>query len=216
MAEIDLIPASYRTLLQLRSWGVRTVAMIGGALVLTVAGFASFSYINKEVDVEVRALQAKKEITERQREQLKQLNTEKSVYANRLTLLNELRSGVQMDGLFRTIDRALVDSGVWFKDWEFTRANAIVKNREDTVNTGYFIIVKSADEKEADETWRIDTHMNIKGQAEDHSALSRFVRRLFEEPDIQDVRILNTSRSPRRKVVEFDLAIIMKNKGNRS
>jgi hypothetical protein len=49
--------------------------------------------------------------------------------------------------------------------------------------------------------------MTIKGQAKDHAALSRFVRKLFEQPEIQDVRILNTSRLSDERIVNFDLAV---------
>ena len=49
--------------------------------------------------------------------------------------------------------------------------------------------------------------MTIKGQAKDHAALSRFVRKLFTQAAIQDVRILNTSRVTNAKIVNFDLAV---------
>jgi hypothetical protein len=53
--------------------------------------------------------------------------------------------------------------------------------------------------------------MTIQGQARDHSALSGFVRRLFEQTEIDDVRIRRTSlnRSNQSGVVDFDLAIVL-------
>jgi hypothetical protein len=53
--------------------------------------------------------------------------------------------------------------------------------------------------------------MTIKGQARDHSALSGFVRRLFVQPEIDDVRILRTnlSRSNRADAVDFELAVVI-------
>ena len=53
----------------------------------------------------------------------------------------------------------------------------------------------------------------IRGQARDHSALSRFVRRLFEQPEIQDIRILNTSLADNREFVDFNLAVTVNSNG---
>lgn len=210
MAEIDLIPGAYRTLLKLRSWTVRLGVTVGGLILVIVTAYIALNQINKEVDAEVSELQARQEMTTRQRDELKRLDEEKSVFENQLALLSELRSGAATQEMFKTIDRALTDSDVWFLDWEFRRANSIVKKKDESIETGYFIIVKNSENNNESETWKIETHMNIKGQAQDHSALSRFVRRLYEQPEIKDVRILNTTRSPQRKVVDFDLAVIVK------
>jgi hypothetical protein len=132
---------------------------------------------------------------------------------SQLALLRELRSGAAAREMFLTLDRVLINGEVWFLDWEFQRAGSMVKQneKEQAVNTGYFIIVQSNEDTGTSEAWKIETHMNIRGQAKDHSALSRFVRRLFEQPEIKDVRILNTTRARGREMVEFRLAIIVKN-----
>ncbi len=210
MAEIDLIPGAYRALIKLRSWATRLGVAVGGLILASVAAYIILNQINNQIDVEVNELQARQEMTTRQRDELKQLDEEKTGYENQLALLKELRSGAATQEMFRTIDRALTDSDVWFLDWEFRRANSVVKKQDESVETGYFIIVKSGKDNKESETWKIETHMNIKGQAQDHSALSKFVRRLYEQPEIKDVRILNTTRSSQRKVVDFDLAVIVK------
>ena len=52
-------------------------------------------------------------------------------------------------------------------------------------------------------------YMKIRGQAKDHSALSGFVRRLYQQPEIQDVRILNTAVAAGSRYVDFNLAIVV-------
>ena len=53
--------------------------------------------------------------------------------------------------------------------------------------------------------------MTIRGQARDHQALSRFVRSLFEQPDINDVNVQKTSQSDYadRRVVDFSLTVVL-------
>ena len=53
--------------------------------------------------------------------------------------------------------------------------------------------------------------MEIKGYARDHSALSRFVNRLYDHPEIVDARVLNTSVRPAGDgtIVDFDLAVVV-------
>ena len=55
--------------------------------------------------------------------------------------------------------------------------------------------------------------MTIRGQVRDHSALSRFVRRLFEQPEIEDIRIFNTALSGDREFVNFNLAVTVNSNG---
>ena len=72
---------------------------------------------------------------------------------------------------------------------------------------------REANQKEK-EAWQILTHMEVSGQATDHEALSSFVRRVLRQPQIGDVRILNTQQQVDRDktVVDFKL-VIMVNSG---
>lgn len=212
MAEIDLIPLAYRTRIWVQKWFVRLgTALAGMAAVLIVAYFYLAS-LNKDVNMEVIQLQSHQETSNRQREELAQLYDKKSGIESQLALLKELRSGAAAQEMFLMLDRALTSGEVWFLDWELQRAGTRVKQEDNSVNTGYFIIARDSKDKQDTEAWKIETHMNIRGQAKDHSALSRFVRRLFEQAEIKDVRILNTSRPQGGEIVEFMLAVIVKNR----
>ena len=113
--------------------------------------------------------------------------------------------------MFVTIDRALTSNDVWFLEWQFQRAGVMAGEEVRTVNTGYFIVVpEGADQLAADEL-RVRTHMTIRGQARDHSALSGFVRHLFTQREIDDVRILRTALNSSRQAstVDFDLEVVL-------
>jgi len=86
-----------------------------------------------------------------------------------------------------------------------------VENSPQGVSTGYFIVIPAGSSDREEETWKIETHMNIQGQALDHSAMSEFVLNLTQQPEIENVRIVNTrlNRSDLEKLVDFSLDIIV-------
>ena len=131
----------------------------------------------------------------------------------KLGLLTGLRGGSEAVNMFVTIDRALQGDDVWFTDWEFQRAGSTVENTPETTTNGYFIVIPAADGQDSNEAWKIETHMTFNGQARDHSALSGFVRRLYRQKEIQDVRILDTSRRGGNNVVDFRLAVTVDSAG---
>ncbi len=122
-------------------------------------------------------------------------------------MLQGLRGGAAEANLFLGIDEALNGDELWFTNWQFRRAG--VKDTEGrVVETGYFVVVP---EGTPPESWQVETHMTIAGQAQDHGALSEFVRRLLGRAEIENVRIRRTEvqRYATRSVVAFDLAVVI-------
>ncbi|MGI9248495.1 MAG: PilN domain-containing protein, partial [Woeseiaceae bacterium] len=74
-----------------------------------------------------------------------------------------------------------------------------------------FVIVSAEEQSGEIPEWQVETHMTLKGQARDHQALSTFVRSLFEQTDIKDVNVKNTSLTDyaNGRVVSFDLTIVL-------
>ena len=212
MADIDLIPRDYRTRIWLQSRAKRTATVIVSMLVIAAATFAVFSYQVTRIERDITTLQKRQAITTQQREALTQLNEKKTSLDNQLKLLNSLRGGASASTMFVTMDQALNSGDIWFQDWEFQRAGSSVDKPAEPASNGYFIILPASSDKTA-ETWKIETHMKIRGQARDHSSLSRFVRRLFEQPEIQDIRILNTSLASNRQFVDFNLIVTVNSNG---
>ena len=210
MADIDLIPSDYRFQVWLRRSALRFGLALGALSLAASATYFGLVLATSRVQAEVDALQARQLVTTQQRAELTELEETKRSYEQQLALLQGLRSGAAAQAMFETVDRALVD-GVWFLDWEFRRAGAVVEEQPKTVATGYFIVVPAGEGRPAEETWKIETHMAIRGQAQDYSALSNFVRGLLDQPEIHSVRVLESTLLPGTTgaVVQFRLAVVV-------
>jgi Tfp pilus assembly protein PilN len=211
MSNMDLIPQVYRTRRWQSLWVKRTVVLLGVLVGILFAGSMALGIATDKARERVTALQHHQSVTAQQRAELQELDAEKTDLQGQFRLLSGLRSGAAAEKMFVTVDRALTSDDVWFLEWQFKRAGVVVGEEARTVNTGYFIVVPDgADKSDADDL-RVQTHMTIQGQARDHSALSGFVRRLFAQTEIDDVRIRRTAlnRGNQQGTVDFDLAIVL-------
>lgn len=208
---MDLIPEDYKRYLQqlhiLQRW-----ALVMFVLILS-AGSISFAlnYKADEFQQEIVKLEQKKAISSQQRHVLQALEKDHKKLRVKHNILEKLRGGAVAENMFVTIDRALDGNDVWFKNWRFDRAGSKTSEQPKGVNTGYFIVIPESERinKKQQEAWEIQTHMEVDGEAKDHEALSSFVRRLLQQPQIGDVRILNTQQRSYddNTVVDFRLVI---------
>jgi len=211
MNEIDLFPDDLRKRLLFFRWFKLTGFALVLLTLLFVAAFALLREANAQMEEQIDYFQAQREITNANRQQLEQLNQQKKNLTQQLNLLSGLRSGASAEQMFQMIDRSLPGPEVWLTDWKFRRAGTPVEENQRAVNTGYFIVIPAGSERKKEETWKIETHMNIEGQALDHVAMSRFVLNLTQQPEIENVRIVGSSQTEvnRTKVVEFSLDIVV-------
>jgi len=211
MSELDLIPQDYRNKLTQRAMlGQYLIAFVVlNVLVLAAAGL--FAHLTRQATTQVQHLKTQSAITEQQQARLEQLTTQQSEYERRWSLLRGLRAGAAVEDIFKIIDRALVNEDLWFVDWSFRRAGVVVDGETRSVETGYFLIVPADGQASEVPDWQVETHMTLEGRALDHQALSKFVRALFEQPDIKDVSVRRTSLTDYAddRVVSFDLTIIL-------
>lgn len=216
MADIDLIPADYRNRIWLQGRAKLFAAGIASMLVITALVFTAMQVITGKLENRIGELQKQQEITTQQRNEIVQLNSNKQDLEHQLELLSSLRSGAAAPEMFTAIDRAMSDGDVWFENWEFRRAGSSIEKKEEISSNGYFIILPAGNDATTDTAWKIETHMTIKGQAKDHSALSRFVRQMYNQPEIHNIKILNTTTAANKKAVDFNLAVTVNSKGARS
>lgn len=217
MADIDLIPDEYRYWLWQLGWLKRSAVGLCATLLLATAGYCYLDVYAASTQKKLQALQQQQAITQQQQQELEQLSNSKAELARQWTLLNGLRGGTSVESILTVIDRALVDQQVWFLDWEFARAGHAAKQRRQTSNTGFFVVATGNNRGEPGmpERWQVDTHISITGQALDHAAFSGFVRRLLEQAEIADVKVVKTalSRINDINIVDFDIAILVNNRG---
>jgi len=211
MNEIDLFPDDLRRRLLFTRW----FKLAGISLLLLSALFViSFMLLreaNAQIDEEILYFQSQREITNANRQQLEQLNRQKQDLQQQLNLLSGLRSGASAEQMFVMIDRSLPGPEVWLTNWKFRRAGTPVEETGEAVSTGYFIVIPADNQSRKKETWKIETNMNIQGQALDHVAMSKFVINLTQQPEIEDVRIVSSRQTEvnQTKVVDFNLDIVV-------
>jgi len=212
MIDPDLIPHSYRQMLLKKQVVKISLLLVSGIFASVLITTAAIKTFESRLAGEIVSLQEKKSISTRLREELTQLEDKKVKLNQELDLLNSLRKGAVIQVVLEMIDRAIPDEKLWFNNWQFQRAGKVTSENRETVATGYFVVVpaEAIAPGVADETM-VQTRMNIKGQSKDHAALSEFVRRLYLQPEIRDIKVLRTSLQNISgfSIVEFDLSVIM-------
>ncbi len=205
MSEIDLIPTVYRE----HVWKLHALKLFGFIIlcvfIVVSVAYGALEHVKNETNLEIIKLSKIKEITSQQHDNLRLLRGEKKELIYQWALLSGLRSAVDAEDLFVAIDVAIQDVDIWFTSMKFQRTEIEVEE-ENLVNTGYFLIVTSDQEKQS---LAIGTKMLISGQASNHSTLSSFVNNLLDQSEILDAKVLETSSNKRNKTksVNFNLAI---------
>lgn len=210
---MDLIPRDYHEQLKLKGWcrdfGIAYVLVILAIVLLKADLARRADNLQREID----ALQQHKIANTMQQNTFESLNAEANTLQKRVEILDGLRGGVPVRRIFLAFDEVL-NEDVWFTLWTFRRAGEITDVKPETVRTGYFIVIpQGASQSNRQQAWKLDTHMEIAGQAINHSALAALVRRLIDRPEIHDVKVLDTTlrNYGSTQVVNFSLAVIVNN-----
>lgn len=219
MANIDLVPDEYRYWI----WQLRCLKQGGAvALALVLIAGGSWYYLHMDTinaDQKLRALQAQKQVSQNQQQRLEYLSGQQKSLERQWQLLLGLRGGATVENLFVAIDRALLGDQVWFDRWQFRRAGQEVTEQQiapERDRGAYIIILPEPEQTSASapSAWSIETHLSIRGGADDHSALSAFVERLLRQPRVSDVKVLNTSlysSSSDSSAISFDISVLVDN-----
>lgn len=214
MGELDLIPSDYRQRLWLRNWARRFAGWVVLLLLVLATAFVQLQRQVKVLRAEGDSLRTRQALDEQQRAELLALQDERAALGRQLEMLKGLQSGIDAELMFTTIDAALGQSAVWFRNWEFRREGVIVPEEQPGLaDTGYFIVVPADGGSRSKPQWMVETHMMIRGRAADHAALSRFVTALFRQPGVVDARVQKTVlvNEGQREIVDFDLAVVLRN-----
>ena len=207
MAEIDLIPRDYRNRVFIFDWGKRLSVAMAVFMALSISIYVVLNVSNRTLEKNVVILQHKQQTLANSKDALREIVEKKERYQRQWELLKNLRNSTAASKMFVIIDRAISAGDIWFLSWDFQRSSDIVELQPESEKPGNFIVLSDTSGQGKGEVWEIKTRMTVKGQANDHSALSRFVRQLYEQPEVQDVRILNTSLVKTASVVDFDMVV---------
>ncbi len=215
MHELDLIPASYREQLKVKRWF--RLFFIAIAITILVISGLKFSIVNstKKLSDKIEVLQKNKVVNLELQKKYNDLVEQEIKLKKDLEVLKGLQGGPSTKQILLAMDRAM-QNGVWFTQWSFNRVREITPIQPDTVQTGYFIIIPQENinsPSPAQQAWKLQIHMEISGQALDHSNFSSFVNKLIQQPEIADVKVINTSLNSTlsSQVVDFKIVVIINN-----
>lgn len=220
MAEIDLIPSSYRYWMWQRK--LLKHSGVGLAVLLSIAliAFAVLHWQTGSTLDRLQLLQSESRVSQQQQQRLQYLTTEKSSLERQWSVLSSLRGGTTVETLNVAIDSALDSSDVWFDSWRFKRRGSQITEQEleERRRIGAHIIeiaqASIAGRVGAKTLWSIETELALTGGAADHSALSAFVEDMLDEPRISDVKVLNTNinrSNEQQSSIQFELEVAVNN-----
>ena len=190
MAEIDMIPRSYREGLRVR----RMLAAYGAALgVLLVAGGGASALLRWRLAVETPQLEQARAGSVRSAALLAQLSgtqARKDTLLEGAGALGGLRGSGEVEALARLLETALTDK-VWFEQLRFARSRELLAAPPSPLPPGTVQVRTPG--SGAVQAWRLGSHVEIDGRALDNAAMTAFLAALAADPALRDVRFLNSS-----------------------
>ena len=207
MSEFNLIPEEYHRAVRQRRLMLVGISAVIAVVVLCLGSIGGAYYLLDQREAELVVLRQQKALSLQEQDRLTYLQGQKQKLESDLRLLSSLQSPVAVADVVLAVENAAQPAGVHFQSWAFRRAGIRTADDPEVRPPSYYAL---SEEKTFPASWESLTHVTIFGEARDHAALSIFVQSLFEQHDIEDVRIQRSDRNERG--VEFQLAVVMATK----
>jgi uncharacterized protein YegJ (DUF2314 family) len=213
MGDMDLIPEDYR-----QNLGMRRMVhgfIVACVLVILVIGLAKalITYLTWRENVQVTNLEQQEQVSQSNRSKAEEYRQQKQVTEQQLAALNELRGSDRVKTFLYVIDHAYSD-GVWFDNLRFMRLSTTgtetLANTPGAANAGITVVPNDVTSLE------VNHSAEIIGHAMSHSMLAEFMRKLGADPNVADLRLINTgTRSyTTMQVIDFNLNLQMNEKSD--
>jgi len=213
MADIDMIPRSYREGLRVR----RTLTIYGAALaVLLVAGAGASAFLRWRLGVETPRLESGRSASTQagaMRVQLSAALARKDLLAENVAALATLRGAGEVAALASVLDGAL-NAQVWFGELHFARTQELLQAPPPAPLPPGVVQARAA-QSGAAQAWRLGSQVRIAGQARDNAAMTAFLAKLAADPGLTNVRFLNSSTAAADEggAVNFSVAAALVKRG---
>lgn len=207
MSEFNLIPEEYHRAVRQRRLMLIGISAVIAVVVLCLGSIGGAYYLLDQREAELIVLRQQKALSVQQQDRLTYLQGQKQKLESDLRLLSSLQSPMAVADVVLAVENAARPAGVHFQSWAFRRAGIRTADDLEVRPPSYYVL---SEEKTFPASWESLTHVTIFGEARDHAALSTFVQSLFEQQDIEDVRIQRSARNEHG--VEFQLAVVMATK----
>jgi hypothetical protein len=213
VADIDMIPRSYREGLRVR----RTLTIYGAALaVLLVAGAGASALLRWRLAVETPRLESGRSASTQagaMRVQLTAALARKELLAENVAALATLRGAGEVAALASVLDGALNEQ-VWFGELRFARTRELLQAAPPSPLPAGVVQARAA-QSGAVQAWRLGSQVQIAGQARDNAAMTAFLAKLAADPGLANVRFLNSSTAAADEggAVNFSVAAALVKRG---
>lgn len=193
MADMDMIPRSYREALRVR----RTLFAYGAALAVVLAGGAAAAgWLHWRLAAEgsrLDALRAASASAESIRGRISAARQHRQALVQASEALAALRASGTVARLSDSLDGAL-NERVWFTQLRFSRSHELLPAAPPGPLAHGTLLTRGAGAANgAVEYWRLGSNVEIAGQASDHAALAQFLGALGADPALAGVRFLNST-----------------------
>ena len=192
MADIDMIPRSYREGLRVR----RALKIYGAALaLLLVAGGGASALLRWRLALETPRLEQSRAASVQSsamRTLLASAQARKDLLAENVAALDTLRGTGDVVALAAALDASLNDK-VWFEQLRFVRTQELLQAPPSPLPSG---TVQARTQTGAVQTWHLASQVEIAGQALDNGAMAAFLSALSADARLANVRFLNSSTAP--------------------
>jgi len=212
MHELDLIPASYRER-QLIQRQLTLFISVFVALLLCMATLKLLlQHQTNSLQGEVQQLENGKTLKLAQQEQFNHLLAQERLLRQRLKILNSLQGGLSARLALLAFDRVF-DGEVWFTEWSLLKTAEPGNSLQTPGGFQLQVIPEKPTANEQNQSFQLTTRMMIKGQALDHSKLADFVSRLMQQPEIRDVKVVDTNLKTylSTQVIDFNMIVMLNN-----
>ncbi|MGZ5202710.1 MAG: PilN domain-containing protein [Telluria sp.] len=195
MADIDMIPRSYRDALRVR----RAATAYGIALgLLLLAGASAGALLRWRVAVEsprLEQLRAGSVQADAMRAQLELARQRRDAYAQDVAALAAVRGAGEVTSLANILDASLNDQ-VWIEQLRFSRTEEQLPPTTQMPLPAGTVQVRATQTPGTVQIWRLGSRIEIAGQARDHAAMTAFLTALASNPALSDVRFMNSAAAP--------------------
>lgn len=193
MADVDMIPRSYREGLRVR----RSLFWYGSALALALAaGGLGTAGVHWRLAVEGPRLEQLRTLTaqaEAIRVQVAAAQRRKDALQQASVALDALRGNGAVTRLSASVGHA-INEHVWFDELRFSRSQELLRDPLPSPLPAGTLQVQPAGAANASvEHWHLASHLQIAGQALDNEAMAAFLASLSGDPALMDVRFLNSA-----------------------
>ncbi|WP_036168262.1 PilN domain-containing protein [Massilia sp. 9096] len=201
MADIDMIPRSYREAVRVR----RTVRRAGAALacvaVLGIGAVGGVRWRGAALERQAAALEAAASRAQADRTRDATLQAAGMRLQRGVTALHALRREGELEAFSRALDAALTDQ-VWLTNLTLQR-DAQGTPAKDAPADPAVEQVAPADAADGAPTWRLASTIEISGEATDYGAVTAFLATLARQNGVSGLRLVGSSAGADGGAIQF-------------